>query len=196
MANKDNNPREFMTVISSISETAFQRAIWLQEHSTIGMMKVKWLDIELPVNNSGKARGHCVDLIGFDEKDKRYVLCELKFGKPKGHGSASYAIQEIKQYHEEIKQHYLHLHNHPQSSKEIDWRDVASERTKLIVAANDLYWDYWLKHQSVVFDDQVECYSLSIGKDHFKDQNPNKGKYTPHIEPTQNNWKRIPNTSL
>ena len=74
----NHNPKVFTTEISHVSECAFERAIILGKYSILDGKRVDWLDIEIPVAQSGKPRDRCLDLIGKDE-DGRYVLCELKF---------------------------------------------------------------------------------------------------------------------
>ena len=66
-----HNPKEFAIKISDVSECAFERAIIRGEYAILDGKRVDWLDIEIPVAQSGKPRDRCLDLIGKDE-DGRY----------------------------------------------------------------------------------------------------------------------------
>ena len=52
----NHNPKEFATKISDVSECAFERAIIRGEYSILDGKRVDWLDIEIPVAQSGKPR--------------------------------------------------------------------------------------------------------------------------------------------
>ena len=191
MANKPNNPRDFNMDIKSTSETAFQRSIWGCKTSEVGGTIVTWLDIEIPVDRSGNPRGQCVDLVGQDNYG-RFILCELKFGDP-GNGSPDEAAAQVRSYKSEVVKNADCLGHHKKSEQRgvIDWRQVASETTRLIVAANKAYWDYWRERLEVVVPDGIECYELPIDSSCFKDQKPEKSTYTPKITDAQNTWTRV-----
>jgi len=188
VANTPNNPRDFSMKIKSTSETAFQRSIWGCKTSEVGGTVVTWLDIELPVDRSGNPRGQCVDLIGRDDTG-RFVLCELKFGDP-GNGSPEEAAEQVRLYKDEVVKNANCLGHHKKSEERgvLDWAMVATESTRLIVAANRSYWEYWRGRLHSIVPNGVECYELPIDSSCFKDQKPADSSYTPAINDEQNKW--------
>lgn len=190
--NKPNNPRVFTTEIKSTSETAFQRALWLCKTSIIEGEAISWIDIELPVDISGNARGKCIDLIGKDESGN-FVICELKFGEP-GNGNPHDAQRQLAEYFEQITKNsdFLGQHINARERGNINWHDVASNTTRFILAANEAYWQYWLNQRNLTLPSDVECYELPIPTDYFKllDKDKN-GQYTPSIPAEKNIWKRL-----
>ena len=137
-----SNPGNYSTLIKATTETAFQRAIILGETSIIDNELVEWLDIELPVDEFRKARGHCVDLIGRSKNG--YIICELKFGKNSATDSPSFAKEELARYRKDIVLNYKHLDEsniHHKNGKAFNWEDVANN-ARYIIAANTEYWRY------------------------------------------------------
>lgn len=74
---KENTPKRYSTDIRDTGERALQRAIVSSSHSYLNSKRVDWLDIEIPVDYSGKSRGRSIDLIGIDE-DNIYVNLNLE----------------------------------------------------------------------------------------------------------------------
>ena len=193
------HPGQFSEAISSknVSEVAFQRAIIEGKESIIDGVVVKWIDIELPVFGK-KARGKCVDLIGVDSRG-RYVICELKFRRNKSNGDrpeeASAQLfnyyQHIRNFYEQFQLYNLH---HSNSNGEIDWQNVASYNTKLIVAANKSYWDFWCgkkHHQKVIFDDSISYYQVNISENEFFEQTTGKTRYMPVMPERGKEWQNV-----
>lgn len=189
--NKPNKPRDFSMKIKSTTETAFQRAIWGSKTSKVGGTTVTWIDIELPVNQSGNPRGRCIDLIGIDDQ-KEYVICELKFGKNTKDEPAK-AANQVKEYLEFIQNNRNSLQPpHKKARLPIDWRKVAAKSTRKVVAANKDYWDYWTKQNKgnkMNILDEIECYCLDIPTDLFKKEKSQSATYTPELKnDKQNIW--------
>lgn len=178
------NPGYYSTSIKSTTETAFQRAIILNELSVIDGETVEWLDIELPVDRYRKARGHCLDLIG--QSKRGYVICELKFGKDSATDDPNFAADEIRRYQNDIQYNYEDLDEgdnlHHKNGKRFYWKDVAGA-SSLIIAANEQYWEYWLKQRGAKLPEDINCYSLNVKTDWFKEQKKNIGGelYTPSL---------------
>lgn len=137
--------------IKSTSETAFQRAIFNGEWAILKFndreAKVHWLDLELPVTFSKKARRKCIDLIG--KINGKPFICELKFkGKSEG-DRPEYGIFELLIYYYYIlynnggkaldDQNVFHFKN------KFEWANVIDEKPMLILAANKCYWSDWFR---------------------------------------------------
>ncbi len=190
------NPGNVSFEVSTTGETAFQRAIYLLGSSNIeGLGNVRWLDLELPVDEKRRGRGHCIDLIGRSD-DMTMVICELKFGKP-GNGDPEKAQQQLQNYFNAVKKNYEKLdlndgehHRNALKAGYFLWKEIASDTTKLVVAANRDYWEYWHK-RGCVFPDSVLCYSIDVPTKVFKNQKEAiKGeKYLPKVE--VGNWNLI-----
>ncbi len=181
------NPGYYHTSIKSTKETAFQRAIILNEFSVIDGETIEWLDIELPVDQYRKARGHCLDLIG--HSDSGYVICELKFGRTSAKNDPSHAAEQVKQYQTEILSNYDVLDEggnlHHKNGNHFYWKDVAGT-SRLIIAANEQYWEYWLKElkkERKKLPEGVKCYSLNVKTDWFEEQKEKSGcgTYSPSL---------------
>ena len=171
--------------VTNTAECAFQRAIIQGRYSFIKGEKIKWIDIELPVDDSLSKRGECVDLIGKDSKGN-YVLCELKFRKRSDHGSPSLATTQLKNYYENIKKNAVELNRiklgHINASERIDWEKVASPTTRLMVVANDFYWDTWLirsRKKERLTDKNVEYYSVNVDRFEFEKQLGDNKNFAP-----------------
>lgn len=181
----------YITEIKSTTETAFQRAIILGGTSIIDGEIVEWLDIELPVDESRKARGHCVDLIG-KSKDG-YVICELKFGKNSATDSPGEASSQLERYRVDIKSNSSVLDEkkiYHKNGKQFLWKDIA-DNARYIIAANEEYWSYWLTHRKVQLQNDFECYSLNVKNDCFKQQKTKNTKYVPELPECK--WTRLRN---
>lgn len=180
----ETNPGYYRTSIKSTTETAFQRAIILNEFSVIDGETIEWLDIELPVDKHRKARGHCVDIIG--HSDSGYVICELKFGRNSATDDPNCAAAEINRYQNDVQINYGDLDEgdnlHHKNGKHFYWKDVA-ETARLIIAANEQYWEYWLKHRRMKLPEGINCYSLNVHYDWFREQKKKCGcgPYTPSL---------------
>ena len=108
-------------------------------------MHVEWLDLEVPLTFSKKARRPSADLIG--ECSNSYAIGELKFCKKSSSMRPEYAIFEVLIYSWFIRANVTDLHKHDVShkGKKIRWDNFIAESQYLIVGANKGYWDYWLK---------------------------------------------------
>lgn len=181
-----SNSKKFTTCINSTTETAFQRAIFLNNKTKLGSKTaIEWLDMELPIDAARNCgRGHCPDLIG--RIGNRYVLCELKFGKGST-DSPEDAANELKRYYDAIKINHMKLDADKlrhENGKPFLWKDLAKKDTMLVIAANAAYWVYWLGHREVSIPKGVYCYSVDVPVNYFKLQ---KGSaegvnYTPFME--------------
>lgn len=174
--------------VSTTSETAFQRAIFILNNSYLeGVGDVQWLDLELPVDKKRKGRGHCIDLIGRAE-DRSMIICELKFGKP-GNGDPNKAKKQLLEYYEAVKANFEKLDegnslHHPNALKNghFYWEEIASDSTKLIIAANDDYWAYW-HNKGILPPAGIDCYKLNVPTNYFKKlkAQSNEQEYRPLI---------------
>ena len=191
---QENHPVCYSTEISDSAERALQRAIILSSVSNLNGKEVEWLDIEIPVDYSGKPRGKSIDLIGKDA-DGKYVLCEVKFRKKSSdNDNPEEAAKQLKRYHELIKENYDKIHGHKENGKAVDWKEVASDRTRLVVAANNSYWENW-DEKSIngwKFDtSNVELYSIAVDEFEFEKQKGNAKKYTPNMPSEAKTWSLI-----
>lgn len=165
---QENHPVRYSTEISDSAERALQRAIILSSVSNLNGMEVEWLDIEIPVDYSGKPRGKSIDLIGKDA-DGKYVLCEVKFRKKSSdNDNPEEAAKQLKRYHELIKENYDKIHGHKENGKAVDWEEVASDRTRLVVA-----------------------YSIAVDEFEFEKQKGIAKKYTPNMPSEAKTWSLI-----
>ena len=187
MSKKWTNPGDVSFIISSTAETAFQRAIYLLGGCEIeGLGHVQWLDLELPVDSHRKGRGHCLDLVGRLD-DMSMVICELKFGKP-GNGNPMKAEDQILYYYSEIQNNHQRLdegelhHKNALKAGYFEWNEVSKPSTKLIIAANADYWNYWDK-RGVFTSNKVICSKIDVQTNCFKKQKELLGtkRYKPII---------------
>jgi len=143
--------------IKSVGETAFQRAIFNSGKSILkNGGNIKWIDLELPgiIVQSGKRRaGRRIDLIGL--LDTLPVICELKYAKSKSNEPPLYAIFELLTYycsiwynHAKLDEKNVH-HNQDNIYSEFKWKDIIQSKPKLLVCANDHYWEYW-KNREII----------------------------------------------
>lgn len=192
---KWTQPQPLPEFVDTCSETAFQRAIFWSDHCEIGGIKVQWLDIELPVDLVRKGRGHCVDLIGRAD-DNRMVLCELKFGKP-GNGCPIKGREQLLDYYYQIKKNCIGLDkddclHHPNALEKgtFQWKELASDDTLLVLAANDDYWNYW-KRKNLTPPHDIMCCTIDVDSNCFKKQKEanNNNRYKPYL--SQNKWSII-----
>ena len=191
---KYREPGEFKTSIRHTAECAFQRAIIQGKKSIVKGEVINWIDIELPVDGSDSPRGKCIDLIGKDSHGN-YVLCELKFRKTGDNGKPSEAVKQLKEYYQYIKDNAAELSNlrHTNATEDINWKKVASSKTRLMVVANTFYWYTWLirsrnKENLKDFDD-TEFYEVKIDRREFENQKGNKDQYIPKMPKEGINWE-------
>ena len=191
-----NSPGAYRVEVKHTAECAFQRAIILGEQSALNGQIVTWLDIELPVDISGHARGRCVDLIGIDS-DGNYVLCELKFRKKyRANGNPEEAAKQLSEYMKLIKDKYEYFgdSNHHKNGKPINWEKLANGNTRLVIAANSGYWKSYFGPRRKGEDYNtmgMECYSVDIKDDTFVNQKLNKKTYTPIMPKEGLKWNKI-----
>lgn len=198
---KQRKPQAFNTDhVAHTAECAFQRAIIQRKYSVVKREKIKWIDIELPVNDSASSRGQCVDLIGKDTNGN-YVLCELKFRKKSDNGNPIEATEQLKGYYEEIQKNKTELNRiglgHINATETIDWVKVASSNTRLMVVANCFYWDTWLKRSKnkvTLTDGKTEYYSVNIDRNVFEKQKGENKYYTPKMPEEGLKWNEIKKT--
>lgn len=195
---KQRKPQAFNADhVAHTAECAFQRAIIQGKSSVVKGEKIKWIDIELPVNDSASSRGQCVDLIGMDTNGN-YVLCELKFRKKSDNGNPIEATEQLKGYYEEIQKNKTELNRirlgHTNATEKIDWEKVASSNTRLMVVANCFYWDTWLKRSKnkvTLTDKKTEYYSVNIDRNVFEKQRGGNKYYTPEMPKEGLKWNEI-----
>lgn len=202
MTSKDqkthHNPGTPRKEIKDTSEKALQRAIWHSEFTILdnGKGNVKWIDFELPVNDSGKARDNCIDLLGIDNSGN-YVICEVKYsGKGKGHGDPSYASEEVKRYDDQIRQYgrLFKLHKNNKRSTMFSLEHFLSSEHRLLVVGDQRYWDIWgSKPTAAQVNNKIEHYSISISNDEFIKQRISNGGsyYRPKMPPEGTVWHLI-----
>lgn len=149
---KDGNNPTFpgkpnLDKIASVTETAFQRAIFNGKFSNLNdsTKKIEWIDLELPVTLSSKSRRKCIDLIGLYEGNP--ILCELKYKNKSDGDRPEYAIFELLSYFNFVKWNFEKLDKHSVHHKEcrdFRWEEIANHpKPTLIVAANKRYWKDW-----------------------------------------------------
>ncbi len=114
----------------------------------------------------------------------RYVICELKFGNDSATDSPGYAVEEVRRYYKNVKDNweYLEAQNlHHLDAKPFSWKDLASDKTILIVAANAAYWAYWLGHrkESLAGIEGIQFCSVDVPTDTFLRQKGNQDEYMP-----------------
>lgn len=191
-----NAPKKYREEIRHTAECAFQRAIILGGQSVLNGQSVIWLDIELPVDLSGHARGRCVDLIGIDVEGN-YVLCELKFRKKyRDNGNPEEAAKQLSEYMELIKANYKAFGSsyHHDNGKPINWEKVTNGNTRLVIAANSGYWESYFgpRRKGETYNTMgMECYSVDIKDDTFVNQKLNKKTYTPIMPEEGLEWNKI-----
>ena len=187
----------FTTSISDVAEKALQRAMFLLGSFKRGSDEIEWLDMELPADLGHTER---FDLIGRYKKNKRFVLCEVKFWR---HSTQSdnpqYAANEVVKYYKHIKENYSNFHDNHHSipnpdgyvGRDFDWGLVARGNTELIVVANAAYWAYWTAHMKMPVPTQgewegliekVKCFSVDVPGDYFEKQKINGKNYTPKLD--------------
>lgn len=137
-------PGKFAKQISSIGETAYQRAIFLSEKThLISVGEIVWNDLELPVVFNESSKRRCVDLVG-TLNNKTSVLCELKFNSTQ---SPIYAAIELLIYYYLIKDNCEELDEKKvfhKNGKPFQWK-AFNDNPILIVGANKTYWNDWQK---------------------------------------------------
>lgn len=193
-----HNPGTTRKEIKDTSEKALQRAIWHSESTVLDHDKgtVKWIDFELPVNDSGKARDNCIDLLGIDSSGN-YVICEVKYsGKGKGHGDPSYASAEVKRYDDQIRQYgsLFKLHKNNKRSTLFSLDHFLSSKHRLLVVGDQRYWNIWgAKFAASPIIDEIEHYSISVSNDEFVKQRMSNGGgyYRPKMPPEGIVWHMI-----
>ncbi len=143
--------------VNSTTETAFQRAIFNCEYSTIKIHNIKrvinWLDLEIPVTLTEYSRKKCIDLIGKINTDNKYVISELKFCNTSSNQRPEYAVFELLYYYYCILLSYINLDNHNvyhniSDREKYKWSDLLNHQPFLLVTGNAYYWDYWFKKKT------------------------------------------------
>lgn len=185
--------------IRDTSEKALQRALLLQtiegQNSVFNEEKIEWLDIELPVIITPCSRRPSIDLIGRDSQGT-LVLCEVKFNN--GNDSPHKAEMEILGYlaeiflhHEELDKNNIHHPNMTHST--FNWGELINTKPRVFIIANCGYWENWqrmfdkewkkntdkskaLANGMRIKDNSIECYSIDIDKNYFKNQFDIKSK--------------------
>jgi len=140
--------------IKSTGEKAFQRATFNGKETVLNYQEsdssevVRWFDLELPVILNQNSRRRCLDLIGFSGGTP--VICELKYNEAAPSNHPIYAVVELLIYYYFISCNYqkldkYNIHHHLVSNN-FKWEAIANNpRSKLLVAANKKYWNYWFK---------------------------------------------------
>lgn len=203
--------------ITDVREKALQRACLglighgcLQDgiYTQLDDCEVQWTDMEVPTVNKGKSRRHCLDLLGI-AKDKRMVLCELKYaipGSPYTSNCPVYAALELERYRIEmslninlLKGHRLKYVNSGQYVVNTLAECNRDKKPLLLIAANWQYWENWKNRtRTVTLSEKIEfikktfmmdCYS--IGKQGGDISFSLDGKK--HIPGRQHdlNWKKL-----
>jgi len=186
--------------IESAGEKAFQRALLNSKHSYLKYRKdsepekVMWLDLELPVSFSNKARRRCIDLIGVMEDTP--IICELKYLEVSKSNHPVYAIYELLTYYYLIQCNYRELDSnnvhHQLPLPKIKWESLIKNfSTQLLVAANKSYWDYWFERVNkkdliellflIIKELDVNLHLFLTPDEDFIKQKNNKKSYKPFI---------------
>ena len=188
----DHEPKEYSDVTQKTTEVAFQRAIINKGSSILRGRRVSWIDIELPVDNTGKARGKCIDLIGEDDAGW-YVLCELKFRRrSRDNGGPAEAGKQLKDYVELLGENLATFKMH--QGKVFDKKKFANGRFRLVVAANREYWRSWFsarKRDKQGLIDGIQYYEVEVDQFEFDHQKEKAGTkiYSPILPESGVRWK-------
>jgi len=156
---KEGHPRGAnLDGIESIGETAYQRAIWHSKSTKFSQSIIEWVDVEVPVVHGGAPRRPCVDLIGLGDHGER-VLVELKDGGFTGKAQAPlYTMHQLFRYALCMDKNKASLRFHDDDAVEKRCKDAGINslmtffdlnRTLLIVAAPEPYWNYYLTYKGL-----------------------------------------------
>lgn len=186
--------------VSSVNETAFQRAVFNTKTSRLRFTngdekEVNWLDLELPVTFKLKTpRRKCVDLIG-KLNDKPFI-CELKYRKEsKGYSGdpPEYGFFELLTYFYLLSCKPKELHEEGvyrkiENRDKFKWSDI--NKTKfMLLAANKSYWESWEKNKQDILklveeakkELEIEIYLFETENVDFENQKGNKSCYMPSM---------------
>lgn len=217
---KLSNPGGTDLFIRDCREKALQRAMLKQSldgtktYLDDGTF-IEWLDLELPVELSKNSRRKCIDLVGRDNNG-RFVLCELKHSCNRNdspHDAETEGLTYLGQicFHcEELDDNNIH---HPyvyirETTNKYDlpnflWYDFIKSHPRFLIMADKDYWDYWKARKARqktkitdkkvigIHDSSIECFSLDIEPDYFKEQLKHSGdsNYVPELY-EQNHWSK------
>lgn len=202
------NPK--LSDIKSITETAFQRAIFNQgltnlKYNNGTIESIQWIDLELPVNFNKNARRKNVDLIGFLNEDKP-VLCELKFKfKTKGI-NPFYGVFELLIYFYLILKNYENLDNEKvfhecKKDSRFKWLLFKEKKPLLILSANKDYWKDFSNYKEIeqltnrIYNNyNIEIKLFKTPNESFEIQKNNSlnGKYEPKLNNLNNYfWEEL-----
>jgi hypothetical protein len=104
-------------------------------------------------------------------------------------------VNQLRGYYQYIKDNAADLSNlrHTNATEGINWEEVASSKTRLMVVANSFYWDTWLirsrNKESLKDFDDIEFYSVKIDRREFEKQKGNKDNYTPKMPKEGMEWE-------
>ncbi len=196
-------PGKFSKQISSIGETAYQRAIFLSEKTQLHSLgEIVWNDLELPIVFNESSKRRCVDLVG-TLNNKTSVLCELKFAsKAYKSNSPIYAAIQLLIYYYLIEDNYEKLDtgevfHKNEYAKRFKWSDF-NRNSVFIVAANKTYWTCW-KKQYEELKNEIESWRSSLPLDirffssddwNFKEQKETQDKYQPSVS-DKGEWTEV-----
>lgn len=190
--------------VKSISETAFQRAIFNSETSIFGFADsnekvVNWLDLELPVIFKSKTpRRKCVDLVGkFNNKP---FICELKYMKESKGDPPEYGLFELLIYfyllsRKSEKLDEEKVYHKIENRDKFKWSDISKSKF-IILAANKRYWDNWKNKRNIfnlVVEAQkklgIEIHLFKTEDVDFREQKGNETFYRPLIN--NKTWREV-----
>ena len=195
--NLEHSPTEYSTYVSTEehAEKAFQRAIIALGFSILKDETISWIDIELPKgepdkNTTDNGDGR-FDLIG-ETADGNYVLFELKFVCVSKSSSPESTTAQLLRYRDSLvdyakrlkavgQRFNLHLNAKHQ---QLDLDKLVNNSMKLIVAANNKYWDSWRNSSLVSRSPEVEYYKINIENDWFI----GKGRRPSSVPETYTPW--------
>lgn len=202
---KSKPSRPNLNAISSIGETAFQRAIFNSKIVKLydTNITIEWIDLEIPITLNKSSRRSCIDLIG--KTTEELILVELKYLSSSKSNNPYYGVLELSIYLYLLKENYKNLDKykvyHKLSSMDnFCWSTYLDKnQIKMIFVANNDYFNYWieridktklenlLKSIKEFFNIKYEIYE-TVNED-FKKQKENKNTYKPLI--SSNYWKKV-----
>lgn len=201
---KSNPSIPNLNAISSIGETAFQRAIFNSKMVKLhdADIKIEWIDLEIPITLNKNSRRNCIDLIG--KTTEELILVELKYLSSSKSNSPYYGVLELAIYLYLLKENYKNLDKYKVyhqliSMENFCWSNYLDKnKIKMLFVANNDYFNYWidkdktelnnlLKEIKDFFDIEYEIYE-TVNED-FKKQKGNQSKYKPLI--SSSSWKKV-----
>ena len=187
------------------SEKALQRALFFDTNKLFNENFMHVIEMELPIIPAKPKEGRrpCFDLIGKKINLDEYHLIEIKFSKNNNYSNSPIlALAELIFYKYSILKYksLFHKNNVYHTEQKNFWNEVNEDNIKIVILANEKYWDYWRNHK-VGFDKFKQIYEkllrfdipefTSVSNIDFKEQQIVKNtSYSPSLPPDFH-WKLI-----